>query len=207
MGMSASQARLLSITSRISDIEFKSQQISNVKIRLADESEQVANAYTRALNKQKLSITNYANGTAQKVDLTLTQLYKQGNLRLKSPDGRLVVPASSSYAKSYTKAIQVYNYHNGRGLAENLGISDAMNVYALGMMSFDKNMSKELYSFNDTCAACGVPRENDCWKPLIECGYTVYFCKGSDLNFKITSKEDLLIFKALISESKEDWLK
>ena len=42
---------------------------------------------------------------------------------------------------------------------------------------------------------------------LIECGYTVYFCKGSDLNFKITSKEDLLIFKELISESKENWLK
>ena len=42
---------------------------------------------------------------------------------------------------------------------------------------------------------------------LIECGYTVYFCKGSDLNFKITSKEDLLIFKALISESNDNWLK
>ena len=42
MGMSASQARLLSITARISDIEYKSQQISNVKIRLADESEKVA---------------------------------------------------------------------------------------------------------------------------------------------------------------------
>ncbi len=33
---------------------------------------------------------------------------------------------------------------------------------------------------------------------LIECGYTVWFVKGSDLNFKITSKEDLLLFKALL---------
>ena len=34
---------------------------------------------------------------------------------------------------------------------------------------------------------------------LIECGYTVYFNKGSDYNFKITSKEDLDLFKAMIS--------
>ena len=59
MGMSASQARLLSITSRMNDIEFKSQQVSNIKIRLADESEQVANAYTAALNKQKLTFNTF----------------------------------------------------------------------------------------------------------------------------------------------------
>lgn len=36
---------------------------------------------------------------------------------------------------------------------------------------------------------------------LIECGYTVWFVHGSDLNFKITSKEDLLLFKALITST------
>ena len=34
MGMSASQARLLSITSRMNDIELRSQQISNTKLDL-----------------------------------------------------------------------------------------------------------------------------------------------------------------------------
>ena len=34
---------------------------------------------------------------------------------------------------------------------------------------------------------------------LIECGYTVWFAKGSDLNFKITSQEDLMIFRALVA--------
>ena len=48
MGMAASQARLLSITARMTDVEYKSQQISNTKVRLADESEQVANDYTKA---------------------------------------------------------------------------------------------------------------------------------------------------------------
>ena len=70
MGMSASQARLLSITSRMNDIELRSQQISNTKIRLADESEQVANEYTEALNKTKLTYTDYSSGQAQQIDLT-----------------------------------------------------------------------------------------------------------------------------------------
>jgi len=70
MGMSASQARLLSITSRMNDIELRSQQISNTKIRLADESEQVANNYTRALNASKLTYTDYSSGQAKTVDLT-----------------------------------------------------------------------------------------------------------------------------------------
>ena len=74
MGMSASQARLLSITARMNDVEFKSQSISNTKIRLADESEQVANDYTKALNKQKLTFTNYSNGQAQKVNLNSSTL-------------------------------------------------------------------------------------------------------------------------------------
>ena len=78
MGMSASQARLLSITSRMNDIELRSQQISNAKIRLADESEQVANDYTEALNKTKLTYTDYSSGQAQQVDLTPKNLASFG---------------------------------------------------------------------------------------------------------------------------------
>ena len=75
MGMSASQARLLSLTARMNDIEFKSQSISNTKIRLADESEQVAKAYTEALNKQKFSYTTYDDkGNAVKYALNSTNL-------------------------------------------------------------------------------------------------------------------------------------
>ena len=40
MGMSASQARLLSLTARLSDNEHSGQNISYAKIRLADQTEQ-----------------------------------------------------------------------------------------------------------------------------------------------------------------------
>ena len=71
MGMAASQARLLSITARMTDVEFKSQQISNTKIRLADESEQVAEDYTKALNKQKLTKTVWDSNTQQMTRVSL----------------------------------------------------------------------------------------------------------------------------------------
>ena len=41
MGMAASQARLLSITARMTDNEHSGQAISYSKIRLADQTEQV----------------------------------------------------------------------------------------------------------------------------------------------------------------------
>ena len=38
MGLSASQARMLSLTARLSDLELRAQTIENAKIRLSDES-------------------------------------------------------------------------------------------------------------------------------------------------------------------------
>lgn len=58
MGMSASQARLLSLTSRLSDLEFQAQSISNCKIRLADASAQASEDYENALNKEKITVTS-----------------------------------------------------------------------------------------------------------------------------------------------------
>lgn len=56
MGLSASQARLLTLTARLSDLELNAQQISNSKIRLAMESSQISEDYANALDKKELSI-------------------------------------------------------------------------------------------------------------------------------------------------------
>lgn len=76
MGMSASQARLLTLTARLSDLELRAQQISNSKIRLSMESEQAATDYSDALNKKDLQIlTGYSSsGTAQYEDLNYYNL-------------------------------------------------------------------------------------------------------------------------------------
>ena len=58
MGLSASQARLLSLTARLSDLELRAQTISNAKIRLSDQSEGASRKYSDALDKQTLKISN-----------------------------------------------------------------------------------------------------------------------------------------------------
>ena len=59
MGMAASQARLLSITSRMADNELRSQIINNSKMRLATESSRVSEEYINALNSATMMMSNY----------------------------------------------------------------------------------------------------------------------------------------------------
>lgn len=75
MGMSASQARLLSLTARMSDLEFQAQSISNSKIRLADESAQASRKYSAALDKKIMKVANGKDGTYQDASVTNIALY------------------------------------------------------------------------------------------------------------------------------------
>ena len=54
MGMAASQARLLSITTRLTNNEFRPQMIANSKTRLANETQAASDEYMEALNATKL---------------------------------------------------------------------------------------------------------------------------------------------------------
>ena len=63
MGMAAGQARLLSITARLSDNEHNGQALSYSKQRLADETEQVNNDYLAALSATKLTVLTGFNGS------------------------------------------------------------------------------------------------------------------------------------------------
>ena len=104
MGMSASQARLLSITARMNDVEYKSQNIDNIKIRLADESEQLAMKYTKALNKQKYQLRTWSKGQEQRVDLNINNLWNpDSRYRLQTTSGKMVL--SPSLANAYRNQI------------------------------------------------------------------------------------------------------
>lgn len=72
MGMSASQARLLTLTSRMSDLEYSAQSISNTKLRLADQTEDAATAYSDALDLQKLTV--YDSDTDSYIEATARNL-------------------------------------------------------------------------------------------------------------------------------------
>ncbi len=63
MGMSASQARLLSITARLTDNENSGQAVSYSKQRLADQTQQVNAEYNEALSATKLTVLTGFNGS------------------------------------------------------------------------------------------------------------------------------------------------
>ena len=73
MGLAASQARLLNLTARMHDIEYKAQNLEAQKLQMANESAHVYQEYEDALNKTKMQqkyinadgSTAFKNVTAQ----------------------------------------------------------------------------------------------------------------------------------------------
>ena len=75
MGLSSSQARLLSLTGRMHDIEYKAQKLEAQKLQMANESTQVYKEYENALNSTKIQYkTIGADGSASFVDATYSSL-------------------------------------------------------------------------------------------------------------------------------------
>ena len=67
--MSASQARLLSITARMHDIELKAQAIEAQKIQLATEEDQIYQKYCDALDAKKITVAYMGeDGTSKYID-------------------------------------------------------------------------------------------------------------------------------------------
>lgn len=121
MGMAAGQARLLSITSRMSDNELRAQLINNDKMRLATKSAQVSEAYTTALNEAQLMFTNYDkdNNSSYK-ELTFNSLtaYNQYNNQyaISNAAGQLLV--SETDAKNFQKSNDLNSFLACYGLEQ-----------------------------------------------------------------------------------------
>ncbi|MBO6088567.1 hypothetical protein J6P92_09545 [bacterium] len=106
MGMSASQARLLSITSRLTNNEFRAQTITNSKLRLADESTAAGRVYMDALRSNKLMLMNYdEQGYASTTALTAAAIYDYAPMKnqysLINTAGKILVSALD--AKNYNE--------------------------------------------------------------------------------------------------------
>ena len=79
MGLSSSQARLLNLTARMHDIEYKAQNLEAQKLQMANESRQVYTEYENALNKQKVQFKQIgADGSASYVDASISTLMDAG---------------------------------------------------------------------------------------------------------------------------------
>ena len=143
MGMAASQARLLTITARLHDVEYKAQSIQNAKIQLSTQSDQVYNEYLEALNATSLTITDSNKNLIQANfnNLCGENAVQTGNqYALKDSNGRLIVSDDIDAA-----------YHN---YMEESGEVDPY-MFAMWMLdtSSNPNEVKEKYSESESKAA------------------------------------------------------
>lgn len=123
--MAASQARLLSITARLTNNENTGQAVSYSKQRLADQTQQITNEYNEALDATKLTVLTGFNGAqANYEDISynlMTGMRMAENSRqyvVTDTKGRVLV--ENDIAKAYEKSHGNYNV-----FLEALGYSQA----------------------------------------------------------------------------------
>lgn len=79
MGLASSQARLLSLTGRMHDIEYKAQKLEAQKLQMSNESDKVYQEYQNALNATKVQVKNINNdGSIEYVNATYNNLLEKG---------------------------------------------------------------------------------------------------------------------------------
>ncbi len=148
MGMSASQARLLSITARLTNNEFRAQTITDRKLRLADDSSYASQEYMEALNSQKLVFGDYSSGSIQYNPLTAGLLFTYAPL--KNQYG-----LRDSSGKALVKALDARNFEETNSLSEFLdryGLVDTYvdyEEYNRQMEVYEKNLAEYARSKNN----------------------------------------------------------
>ena len=127
MGMAASQARLLSITARIHDVEYEAQAIQNAKVQLATLSDEANAEYLEALDATTLTLTSIDGaGNKSVVGATFNNLVSSN--KLTPADG-------TQYALTYKGALIVENdVYDGYQKFQKTGYDQSAEVFALYML-------------------------------------------------------------------------
>mgnify|MGYP004562593315 FL=1 len=156
MGMAASQARLLTITARMHDVEYQAQSIQNAKIQLSTQSDEVYNEYLDALDATTLTLRNSAS---ELVTATFNNMCGLNAIKtatgeeyvLKDSQDRLIVPADVEEA---------YNDFIGEG---------GSDAYMFAWYMLDKNgiayaNISEGKTWVDVCKEKLASAENDAYE-------------------------------------------
>lgn len=167
MGISASQARLLTITARLTSNEYESQQISNAKMRLAIKSEQASSEYIAALNAKQFMFTTYdAKGDAITEELTPNALYQYSDMKnqyaLVNSSGQILV--SSADAKNFK-------------LAENL--DEFLGLYGIEKLYKSNSLAESAAKLNSYSDEGGLKDYYEAWEQAVENAKTATYTDSS----------------------------
>ena len=137
MGLSASQARLLNLTARMHDIEYKAQNLEAQKLQMANESTQVYQEYENALNKQKIQFKKIgADGSASYEDASLKTLFDaKYKVRVLDKDGNWTECSTIKQVQDAT----------GKSISES-STETLRNMVEAGFIVFEKPASDGTFS-------------------------------------------------------------
>lgn len=143
MGLSASQGRLLTLTSRMSDLERRSQSISNQKMRLANSQSAVSQKYQNALNMEKITFYDgYKTVQATAQNLTEYNPNLTTQRFLKTADGKIAV--SKSISTSFENSSSFDDFLAKFNLTQTAG-GEGNLKYDKGKIDYYKNVYDEMY--------------------------------------------------------------
>lgn len=133
MGISASQARLLSITARLTSNEYESQQVSNSKMRLSLQSQEASREYLSALNTTQFMYSAFdAHGDVKNTSLTANVLYQYSDMKnqyvLSNPAGQVLL--LSEDAKNYKKANNLDDFLASYGITKEFKTKSLKDNYS-----------------------------------------------------------------------------
>lgn len=131
MGMAASQARLLTLTARKSDLEFRAQQITNSEMILAMQTEVAAKEYSNAMSNTKYQVNTYTSDSDKQTvwaDMTAEQLFGVMGYGMRSDNGEKIT------LQNYEKLLA-----NGDSMAQKLKDSNMVVPADNGELQWTKS--------------------------------------------------------------------
>ena len=151
MGMAAGQARLLSITARLTDNELRSQTITNSKLRLADKSSEASQEYMDALNSTQLMFGTYNdNGDLSYQSLTANTLLTYSDLKnqysLVNSSGQIMLNGADIKKYEASNSLAEFLYSYGIPEVDNPKYPEAlMGIYGKSTVDDGSYLYEKLY--------------------------------------------------------------
>lgn len=109
MGMSASQVRYLQLTARKSDCEYQAQQISQARLSVSKNLEDIATKYTEGINNRRLMYKASGDAPYQRLTYSVITSSDEGlGYRVVTREGREVVPSKEDPEKIREAAREKY---------------------------------------------------------------------------------------------------
>lgn len=185
--MSASQANLLTLTSRLHDIEYKAQNIESQKIALATQKDELYQTYCDALDAKKIQVAfRNENATSSYVDATFASVCSYNENRIKqytlrdTQTGKVIVDS------------EVYDMYTNQGY-DNDKYSFAWAMMGLGDNSSWDGGDKDASSVGIQTFQAGDSGEmEDLWMSEVEQAVFDKHNSANDLDSQVKSAYDNL---------------